>query len=136
MLPLGWKVARDPTSGKFYYFHTDGTVQWEPPTGFPPRRQGSLGMPGSARRVELSAPPFRGAVPQTPPSPAPSAPGDGSGGDMQLRSTPTPSVASSERSRFRSASSTRALRNVEDFYYIGKWPPRCLSRCTPDSRTC
>ena len=32
LLPPGWQMARDPASGKFYFYSTaTGVVQWEPP---------------------------------------------------------------------------------------------------------
>ena len=32
LLPPGWQIARDPASGKFYFYNTStGVVQWEPP---------------------------------------------------------------------------------------------------------
>jgi hypothetical protein len=30
-LPEGWNLAKDPTTGKDYFFHTDGTTTWERP---------------------------------------------------------------------------------------------------------
>ena len=33
LLPPGWQIARDPASGKFYFYNTStGAVQWEPPS--------------------------------------------------------------------------------------------------------
>ena len=32
LLPPGWQIARDPATGKFYFYNTStGVVQWEPP---------------------------------------------------------------------------------------------------------
>jgi hypothetical protein len=32
LLPPGWQIARDPATGKFYFYNTTtGVVQWEPP---------------------------------------------------------------------------------------------------------
>ncbi len=32
LLPLGWQIAHDPATGKFYFYSTiTGVVQWEPP---------------------------------------------------------------------------------------------------------
>jgi len=78
LLPPGWQIARDPATGKFYFYNTTtGVVQWEPPgitaaaaaaaagattgeigeilVGGPGSAAGSL-FTGGKRRLEESAP--------------------------------------------------------------------------------
>jgi hypothetical protein len=62
LLPPGWQIARDPATGKFYFYNiTTGVVQWEPPgitdtAKMPTPQGGGEGEPPVKKRHRLDCP--------------------------------------------------------------------------------
>jgi hypothetical protein len=55
LLPPGWQIARDPATGKFYFYNTStGVVQWEPP-GINAAAGGDAAAAGDAAQQASSA---------------------------------------------------------------------------------
>jgi len=53
LLPPGWQIARDPASGKFYFYNTStGVVQWEPPLAAGANAQLAAAASAAAAAVE------------------------------------------------------------------------------------
>ena len=53
LLPHGWRIARDSTTGNFYFYHTTtGAVQWEPPDAA--AATAAAGRSGAGRETMLA----------------------------------------------------------------------------------